>query len=158
MDEFELDTPVPETPRKRRRAGKRRQPKRIYSLWARLGFLVFVVGLLCAAAVGLIAKAIRPYQELSVQSKQLKVTEKQITDLDKQNANLQRRIDALQTPDGVATQARTMGFVKKGEVPIVMPGTTPNRWVEKPLPSRGGEDRSLSARWRGWWKKVTGSH
>jgi cell division protein FtsB len=160
MSEYDIeDTPETEAPRKPRRARKRRrQPRRIYSLWARLGFLVFVVGLLCAAAVGLIAKAIRPYQELSVQTKQLKQTESQISDLSKQNDDLQRRIDALQTPSGIATQARTMGYVQKGEIPIVMPGTTPNRWTEKPLPSRGGEDRSLSARWRGWWKRVTSGH
>ena len=53
------------------------------------------------------------------------VTRRQIADLDHQNADLRRRIAYLQTDEGKTTEARKMGFVKPGEIPIVVEGQTP---------------------------------
>lgn len=41
--------------------------------------------------------------------------------LKKQNADLRRRLAYLKTPEGIAQEARKQGFVKPGEVSLVIP-------------------------------------
>ena len=145
-----------ESAKARRRASRRKPLKRIYGLWTRFGFLILVIGVSTLAAAGLIAKAIRPYREASIQSRQLSRTDQQIAALDAQNTALQRRINYLQTPDGVVTEARAMGYVRQGEVPIIIAGGE-SRWSEHPLPAQGSHvDHSLSARFHGLWQRITG--
>lgn len=95
-------------------------------MWARLGLLLLGIGVLVFASIALIAKAARPYREVGAQGGQLSVTRRQIAALDAQNAVLHRRIAYLKTADGVASEARKMGYLRPGEVPLVILGGTPN--------------------------------
>lgn len=46
--------------------------------------------------------------------------------LRKQNDDLRRQLRYLRTPQGVAHQARKQGFVKPGEISLVIPEPLPN--------------------------------
>ena len=72
------------------------------------------------AAIGLVAKVIRPYRETGAQARQLARTQRQVAALDTQNAELHRRIALLNTKSGIITEARRMGYLKPGEIPLVV--------------------------------------
>lgn len=114
------------------------------------------------AIFGLVTKAIRPYREAGAQKSQMTVTRRQIADIDQQNAALRQHIAYLQTDDGVATEARKMGFVKPGEIPIVVEGQTPSSTVPAPaalappLNSPAPHARRGGSRARHLWQRLTG--
>ncbi len=115
--------------------------------------LLLFICVLGLAIFGLVTKAIRPYREAGAQKSQMTVTRRQIAEIDRQNVALHQHIAYLQTDDGMATEARKMGFVKPGEIPIVvesqaaplttpasMPRTTP---LNSPAPhTRRGASRA----------------
>ena len=72
--------------------------------------------------VGLTLKAIRPYREAGVEARRLAITRRQIADLDQRNAALRRQVAYLNTPDGVASEAHKMGYLRPGEIPLVIEG------------------------------------
>ena len=82
--------------------------------------LGIAVAFLVTVAVGLVAKAIRPYSVAGAQASQLAETRHQVALLDTQNAELARRIALLNTTGGVITEARKMGYLKPGEIPFVV--------------------------------------
>lgn len=112
--------------RRRSRRGKSgwKRPRRILGLWARLALLLGVIVVLVFFAIGLVAKAARPYREVGVQSDQLAATRRESAALVAQNADLTRRIRYLQTTDGVASEARSYGYLRPGERPIMVKGLT----------------------------------
>ncbi len=138
----------------RRRSGRR--PPRILTLWARLTLLGLAVLVMALAAVGLVAKAIRPYREASLQSRQLAETRQQINDLDAQNQDLQRRIAYLKTTGGIVAESRKIGYLKPGEIPFVVEGLTPDAEtlpLSQPAPAAQSAPHS---RFRQLWRRLTG--
>lgn len=130
--------------RARRRKTGWKRPRPILSLWARLTFLVAVIAVLVLFAVSLVSKAARPYREAGVQSRQLAQTRQASAALDIENAVLERRIAYLKTPEGVASEARKMGYLHPGEFPIVVEGLAqPN--VPPSIPSVSTSTQPLSA-------------
>lgn len=115
---YNLHEEIPSRAQRRRRAG--RKPARILPLWARVTLLALAVFVMALAVVGLVAKAIKPYQEARQQSRQLQQTKKQIGSLDAENDSLRRRIAYLRTTDGIIVEARKMGYRKPGEIPFVV--------------------------------------
>jgi len=91
-------------------------------MWARVALLVAVIAVSVFVAVGIILKAIKPYQEASRQRTQLAQIQRQSGAIAAQNTQLERRIAYLKTPDGVASEARRMGYLRPGEYPIVVEG------------------------------------
>jgi len=91
-------------------------------MWARAALSVAVIAISLFLAVGLVLKAVKPYQEASRQRIQLAETLRQSDALAAQNTQLERRIAYLKTTDGVASEARRMGYLKPGEYPIVVEG------------------------------------
>lgn len=108
--------------RARRRTARPKRPRRILGMWARVALSVAVIAVSVLAAVGLVLKAVKPYQEASRQRVQLADTLRQSDILAAQNTQLERRIAYLKTPDGVASEARRLGYLKPGEYPIVVEG------------------------------------
>lgn len=102
------------------RRPKRRPPRRIPGLWPRLALLAVLLVVLMVAAVGLVAKIARPYREADRQSGQLEATRRRTQALNSENERLRRRIASLQTRDGVASEARKLGFLRPGEIAIVV--------------------------------------
>ena len=112
--------------RRRSRRGKTgwKRPRRILGLWARLALLTGVIVVSIFFAISLVAKALRPYHEVGIQSDQLAATRLQSAALVAQNADLTRRIRYLQTTDGIASEARSYGYLRPGERPIMVKGLT----------------------------------
>lgn len=108
--------------RARRRTVHPKRPRRILGIWARVALLVAVIAVSVFVAVGIILKAIKPYQEASRQRTQLAQTQRQSDRVAAENTQLERRIAYLKTPDGVASEARRMGYLRPGEYPIVVEG------------------------------------
>ena len=113
--------------RRRSRRGKTgwKRPRRILGLWARLALLLGVIVVSVFFAIGLVAKAVRPYREAGLQSVQLAATRRDSAALVAQNADLTRRIRYLQTTDGIASEARSYGYLRPGERPIMVKGLGP---------------------------------
>ena len=110
--------------RRRSRRGKAgwKRPRRILGLWARLALLLGVIVVSVFFSISLVAKAIRPYREAGIQSGQLATTQRDSAALVAQNADLTRRIRYLQTSDGIASEARSYGYLRPGERPIMVKG------------------------------------
>ncbi len=106
-------------PRRRQRA---KRPRRILSLWARAALSVGLIAVTVFLAVCLVAKAVKPYREARGQRVQLAETRRQSEMLAAQNVQLERRVAYLRTADGVASEARRMGYLRPGEYPIVVEG------------------------------------
>ena len=140
MDEEEL---AARRQARRKKAGWKR-PRRIFSLGARLGMAVAVIVVSVFLAVNLIAKAARPYREAGIQKSDLSATRQQSDALATENASLARRIVYLKSPQGIAAEARKMGYLRPGEIPMVVEGSADRsrdraaRFAPKPLPSRSG--------------------
>ena len=104
----------------------RRSPSRILGLWARLGLLALSCAILLAAAVAIVAKVIRPYQqgrELHAQVESLKT---QLAEKQSENADYEHKLAYLRTPEGVVTEARKLGYVRHGEIPVVVANSPQN--------------------------------
>ncbi len=140
------------------RRPKRRPPRRILGLWPRLALLVVVLVVLTVAAVGLVAKIARPYREADRQAGQLEATRRSTEALDRENDRLRRRIASLQTPDGVASEARKIGFLRPGEIPLVIPGAgdTDSPASISPAVPPVPVKPSLADRARGFWRRLRG--
>ena len=72
--------------------------------------------------IGLTLKAVRPYREAGVEARRLADTRRQVADLDRRNAVLLRQVAYLNTSDGLATEAHKMGYLRPGEIPLVIEG------------------------------------
>lgn len=116
MDEFAAAR------RARRRRSRWKRPRRILGIWARLAMAAAVIVVAVLLAVSLVAKVIRPYREASVQIRQLSETRQESDALVAENALLARRIVYLKTSEGIASEARRMGYLRPGEIPIVVEG------------------------------------
>jgi cell division protein FtsB len=139
---------------RRRRAGWKR-PRRILGLWARLGLLLAVIVALVFFAAALVAKAARPYREAGVQTRQLAELRRQGDQVAAENAALERHIAYLETPEGEASEARSYGYLRPGERPLVVKGLTAPPAGDAPppaaapAPSQGGAVRRF-------WRHLTG--
>ncbi|MDQ2800015.1 MAG: septum formation initiator family protein [Armatimonadota bacterium] len=140
------------TSRRRARSGWKR-PRRILGLWARLSLLLAVIVVSIFFAISLVAKAIRPYREASVQSSQLKDTRRQNAQITLENADLQRRIQYLKTPDGIASEARTYGYLRPGERPIMVQGLDEPELSSAPAASALAAHGNTARR---FWHHLTG--
>lgn len=139
-----------------------KKPPRILGVWARVALLVCFLGVLAFLAVALVAKAVRPYREARAQSVQLARTQRESSALAAQNALLTRHIAYLKTSNGVASEARKMGYLRPGEIPIVVEGlTTPDaRLAPEPvphsLPAPAAAPAANSSAARRFWRHLTG--
>lgn len=108
--------------RGRRRPARPKRPRRILGMWARVILLAAVIAVSVFLAACVVLKAVKPYQEASRQRVQLAETLHQSGILAAENMEMERRIAYLRTPDGVASEARRMGYLRPGEYPIVVEG------------------------------------
>ena len=102
---------------------RRRRPKR--SVWRKTVWpmvklsLVAVVAVVLGVMVG--SKILRPFQLCSRESRETGQLKSELATLEKQNAVLERQIAFLKTPRGSAEAARKLGWVKPGEITLVLP-------------------------------------
>jgi cell division protein FtsB len=105
------------TPRPRKR---RKRP-----IWRRnlLAFVVYALGLVAALAIvsSVVYRVARPVQLLSSEYRETRRLSRELKCLRQQNAVLERRIKHLQSPQGTEQAARKLGYVKPGEITLVIP-------------------------------------
>jgi len=143
--------------RRRSRRGKNgwKRPRRILGLWARLALLLGVIVVSVFFAISLVAKAVRPYREAGRQSVQLAATRRDSAALVAQNADLARRIRYLQTTDGIASEARSYGYLRPGERPIMVKGLESSAAPIPPPVAAPPAAQSRNAAGR-FWHHLTG--
>lgn len=73
------------------------------------------------AGLGLVIYA--PYRTAGTMTRENAKIEKQIQERALLNQNLRKEVQALQTPAGMEKEARRLGFVRSGEVALVIPQT-----------------------------------
>jgi cell division protein FtsB len=130
----------------------RRSHRRILGPWARLGLLGLACCVLLAAAFAIVAKVIRPYQQGRELREQVDVLRTQLAAKQAENVEYESKLAYLKTPEGVATEARKLGYVRPGEIPVVVTNSTQS------------DDASLSAvqasppadRSQGFWRAIIG--
>lgn len=127
-----------------RRARRRRQV-RILLLLACLGVAVFIVR---AAAM----KAARPYVISYTESRERANIQRQIAQANAEKNALKRDIAYLDTPEGKEAEARKLGWVKQGEVAVVVPDAGTSPFASEPLPQASIWDR-MSRRMAGMFVK-----
>lgn len=118
-----------QTPRRvsRRIPPRRRRPPRtvfrglILPLF-KLAVVLTVGFLLVSTALGKIA---RPFKLYSREDREAQRVASELDAIRKENAELQRRINYLNTPQGIAEAARKLGWVKPGEITLVLPDQPP---------------------------------
>jgi hypothetical protein len=138
------------------RPRNRRPRRRILGPWARLtlvGLGLLVVGMALGALVGKIA---RPHQEVTALQSQLDSVNGQLAQKNAENADYRRRIAYVNTPEGVATEARQYGYVKPHEVPVVVADSVPVWSAPAPLPQAAPPAPSFSERIVGLWDRIIG--
>jgi len=70
--------------------------------------------------VTVIVNIARHFRLLSAESLEVRKARQELASLKKENAELERRIAYLKTPRGRAQAARKLGYVKPGEIIIVL--------------------------------------
>ena len=68
-----------------------------------------------------VGRAWRPVKLYSREYNETQALARQVADMKKENADLQRRISYLKTGEGSAQAARKLGWVKPGEITLVLP-------------------------------------
>lgn len=144
--------------RRRSRRGKSgwKRPRRILGLWARLTLLLGVIVVLVFFAFSLVAKAARPYREAGIQSDQLAATRRESAALVAQNTDLARHIRYLQTTEGIASEARSYGYLRPGERPIMVKGLAAPAALAAPTAPVPPAMQSGSGAARRFWSHLTG--
>ncbi len=140
-----------------RRRKRAKRPRRILGLWARAALSVGLIAVTVFLAVCLVAKAVKPYREASSQRVQLAETRRQSEEAAVQNTQLERRIAYLRTPDGVASEARRMGYLRPGEYPIVVEGLKGRSdFGDMPFETGAAPSAPQSSPLRRFWRHLTG--
>lgn len=104
-------------------APHRRRPRR--SFWRKYAWPVAKYGVLLTAVVVIgvlsLCKIVRPFRLLSTESREARRAAVQLAAIKSDNSMLERRIRYLKTQRGTAHAARKLGYVKPGEITLVVP-------------------------------------
>ena len=122
-----------------RRVIERTPPRRRVrrrSVWNVIVWPVVKYGALAAVIVSLaVVVAVRVARPLKLLNRESRETARIAADLEslkKENEALDRRIKYLQTPRGAAQAARKLGYVKPGEIMLVLPPEPPSHSKKAP--------------------------
>ncbi len=82
-------------------------------------YVAIAAACLLMAWLGIVVR--RPYLVADGMMAENRTLEKQANEIKIRNQRLRKEVAALQTPQGMEREARRLGFVKKNEVPLVIP-------------------------------------
>jgi len=100
---------------------------RTFLMFACLALTIFIVK-------AMVAKAVRPYWINHNEKKESADIQKQIAQAKAENLAFKQEIIHLGTPEGKEEEARKLGWVKQGEVAVVVPDSGPSPFASEPLP------------------------
>lgn len=90
-------------------------------------FAFSVVVVLVAVVVNAaVCKIARPFHLLSSECREKQRIAAQLETVRAENRAIDRRTKYLQTPQGAAQAARKLGYVKPGEITLILPADTPD--------------------------------
>ena len=94
--------------------------------------LLILVGFAGVVGTAVAGKIVRPFQLCGAEGREERRVASELEALRKENVALERKIEYVNTPRGVAEAARKLGYVKPGEVMLVVPeeesdGQAPNQ-------------------------------
>lgn len=102
---------------------RRRRPRK--TVWRRtvwpLVKLILIVTVVVIVGDIVATKVVRPFKLYSREYRETQQLSAEIEQLRNENAALDRRIKHLQTPRGVSRAARELGYVKPGEITLILP-------------------------------------
>lgn len=108
---------------------RRRRPRR--SIWRKTVWPLVKYGSIAAVMVMLgcmvAGKIIRPFKLYNLEARETQRLADELQTLKKENISLERRIKYLQTQKGSAQAARRLGWVKPGEITLVLPESDTSR-------------------------------
>jgi cell division protein FtsL len=104
--------------RRKARIAKKRPTRRTKTIRVIVSSLVIVI--ILAMAWKVVAKSIKPYRIGYSESKDIIEIKKQIAEAEAENKALKADIEYLKRPEGKLVEARKLGFVKEGEVAVVI--------------------------------------
>lgn len=90
----------------------------------KLTAVLVIIGLLGNVVA---CKVLRPFKLCSREDGETRRIASEFQTLKKENAELERRLNYLKTPDGIAKSSRRLGWVKPGEVTLVLPSDATER-------------------------------
>lgn len=107
--------------RKRRPApeGSRRRRRRV-PVWLKV-FWVAVAVVVALALFAVVRKTLRPVRLCYRERAEMRQQEIRLAELKRENLNMREKRRYLQSPAGAETEARKLGYVRPGEVSILMP-------------------------------------
>ncbi len=82
---------------------------------------IFIVVIAAVISTGLGYRVLRPFRLVNREQRERQRVIAEYKSLRQQNDALRRQLQYLQTKEGVAQEARKHGFVKPGEVSLVIP-------------------------------------
>ena len=109
--------------RRKARLSRKRKYGRSKVLQRVVGVLVVLI--IIGATWMILAKATKPYRIGYDESKEITDVRNQISKAELENKRLKQDIDYIKKPEGKMVEARKLGFVKEGEVAVVV--EQPNR-------------------------------
>lgn len=86
---------------------------------------VVLIAIICAAAGFFWQKFASPIREYQIQDALNKQAEADLARSSRQSREIERQIRYSQTPEGAAQAARKLGWVKPGEIILLLPDETP---------------------------------
>ena len=98
---------------------RRKRPRR--SVWRATIWPLAKFALAAAVVALLLGRVVRPFRLYDTESRATRQLERDLQTLRKENVILARQIKYLQTSKGAAEAARKLGWVKPGEVTLVLP-------------------------------------
>ncbi|MHB9036234.1 MAG: FtsB family cell division protein [Armatimonadota bacterium] len=98
---------------------RRRRPKR--SAWRKTAWPLIKTVAICAVAVFVLNKIAKPFKLYDREHRETRQIALQLESLRKENSALERQIKYLKTNEGAAQAARELGWVKRGEITLVLP-------------------------------------
>jgi cell division protein FtsB len=128
---------------------RKRRKKRVLGLFPRIMMVAFTLAFTIIVCAALGSKIVQPYQMSRDQAQRMAVLNTQLADTNAQNATLERQTAYLQRSDGIEAEARDKGYLKPGEISLVI--ENPPAVTAAPAPSNGFADRLRHA-----WDHVIG--
>ena len=115
----------PKHTRQTRVVRRKRRPWFAKKHVTRLLLRTVVVGVALVLGFSVVNKIFRPIHLVSVEKREKARVVRDYLALKKQNQDLRRQLHYLQTPEGIAQEARKQGYVKPGEISLVIPEQKP---------------------------------
>ena len=116
-------------PTQRRHRRRKRRVRLGPWLW-RAGIAAVFLGVMGVV----LSRAFEPYSMRYRQKKETRALLEQLADLNEQNHSLKRQIENLRSGVGLEQEARRLGYIRKGEVPLQITFETPKPTPAKPDP------------------------